>query len=365
MSIATTNASAVAISHVADSYRRYPGEDVTFFTRVLAHRPLAGYQLSVLLPKGMCLRQATPPATSIIPMSAGARLAGQTINWESKTRLAAGQTQEYQIVAQIEPYQMLWNDYRTDEQTIQQRNGQKSHWAPPTHAPSTLVLHCRAALQNLQEQPVASEVAQVQPWPQEWDQQQEIVPIAVCAHGQYMQYLPALYEQQDDFLARFLMLFESFWAPLEQQIDHLYTYFDVKVTPPHFLKWLATWFDLALSERWSEQQQRALLTEIVQLYHQRGTRRGLQRYLELLTGGKVQITEFIAHQFRIGASARLGTGIAVGRQGAPFTFAVHVTLPTSTQAEQQTHQIIESIINAEKPVHTTYQLTIDYVSPKG
>jgi hypothetical protein len=44
---------AVAIAHAADFYRRYPGEIVTLFTRVEAHRALPGFTLRIAVPEGL------------------------------------------------------------------------------------------------------------------------------------------------------------------------------------------------------------------------------------------------------------------------------------------------------------------------
>jgi phage tail-like protein len=201
-----------------------------------------------------------------------------------------------------------------------------------------------------------------------------VAPITVYQQSDYMRHLPALYEEEGEFIGRFLMLFESFWAPVEHQIEHIDDYFDLKLTPLPFLRWLATWFDLDLPEHWAEERQRRLLAEIVQLYRLRGTRSGLQRYLELVTGGQVQITEYSAYQFRIGAKTRLGAGVAVGRKGRPHTFAVQLTLPHLApdagaemmdeleRLNRQTRLIVEQIIEAEKPAHTAYSLSITYAA---
>ena len=52
--IGTTEGSvAVAVDHVADFYRRYPGESVTLSTRVRVEQDVPGFSLRVLLPAGM------------------------------------------------------------------------------------------------------------------------------------------------------------------------------------------------------------------------------------------------------------------------------------------------------------------------
>ena len=140
----------------------------------------------------------------------------------------------------------------------------------------------------------------------------ESVEILVVGKGRYMRYLPRIYQEQDELMGRFVMLFESFWAPIESQIDVMPLYFDPALTPLKLLPWLATWVDLALDDHWPEAKRRQLLKAAVGLYRKRGTRRGLQEYLEIYTGAQVQISEHGAHNFLLGPEARLGPGVALG-----------------------------------------------------
>jgi phage tail-like protein len=196
----------------------------------------------------------------------------------------------------------------------------------------------------------------------------ETVAIAVSAKGRYLRYLPALY-QADDLIGRFLMLFESFWAPIEGQIDNLPLYFDPTMTPPDFLSWLASWFDLVLDERLSKKRQRRLIQSAVPLYRKRGTKQGLQEYLKIYTGAQAQIIEHRANDFRLGPEARLGPGIALGTGNRPHTFTVILHLPPippsagnkreRARQELERRRKIEEIIEAQKPAHTDYTLRIE------
>jgi phage tail-like protein len=202
---------------------------------------------------------------------------------------------------------------------------------------------------------------------------QETVEIQVREQSAYLKYLPALYAQ-DDFMGRFLMLFESFWRPIEQQIDHIHHYLDPELTPARFLPWLASWFKLSVeSDEWTEAKQRRLLASIIWLYRKRGTTHALREYLEILTGHPVEIVEHRAKDFRLGRSARLGVGIALGAGNVPHTFGVHVQLdpytrPAGLDDEQWAKEerrlndarrrLIEELIANEKPAHT--QFTVEY-----
>jgi phage tail-like protein len=192
------------------------------------------------------------------------------------------------------------------------------------------------------------------------------VAIAVAVKARSLDYLPAVYHE-DDLMGRFLMLFESFWTPIEQQIDSLSYYFDPRLTPPDLLPWLASWIDLVLDERWPEHKRRRLLRSAVPLYRKRGTRQGLVEYLEIYTGQRPRIIEHRAHNLRLGPEARLGPGIALGTVNRPHTFTVILRLPpiSPSQEEERARQElerqhkIEAIIEAEKPAHTAYNLHLE------
>ena len=207
----------------------------------------------------------------------------------------------------------------------------------------------------------------------------ETVAIAVAAKGRYLNFLPALYSD-NDLLARFLMLFESFWAPIERQIDHLPYYFDPRLTPPDFLPWLASWLNLTLDPRWPEDRRRELIRSAVRLYRMRGTARGLRTILKLYTGVEPQITEHRAKNFTLGPGALLGPGVALGKGNQPHTFTVTMRLPPIIEIEEEENeadsstgemdsdeiarqererrQVIRAIIEAEKPAHTAYTLQL-------
>jgi hypothetical protein len=124
---------------------------------------------------------------------------------------------------------------------------------------------------------------------------------------------------------------------------------------------------LELDHRWPEDRQRQLVRSAIWLLRQRGTKQALQQYLEIYTGGQVRITEHRAADFRLGSSGKLGLGVALGTGNHPHTFTVQIRLPEEQSvglAEEGSapghvrRSMIESIIDAEKPAHTSYTLKI-------
>lgn len=324
------------VAHVADFYRRYPGEPVTLYTRVETGSSLPGYRLRVRLSKGLRMETYHAPpevldgGPQIVEREGGER----DVVWHVDTPLEPGACHDYAIQAVVES---VSRDVKLASQAIVE---------PLTGGGGD-------GARDVSPNGVA----------------RESVRIAVSAKGQYLRYLPALY-QDDELMARFLMLFESFWAPTEGMIRQLPFYFDPRTAPPDLLPWLASWLNLVLDEQWPEEKRRQLLEATVGLYRKRGTRRGLQEYLEIYTGTRPQIVEHRARNFTLGIGSRLGPGIALGAENVPHTFTVILRLPPveagseeeALELQQKRRHVIERIIQSEKPAHTAYTLQITSTS---
>jgi phage tail-like protein len=138
----------------------------------------------------------------------------------------------------------------------------------------------------------------------------------------------------NDFLRRYLLIFETIWEPLEQRQDHIAMYFDPHTSPASFLPWLASWLGIELSSRLPEATRRALLAEGMALQRWRGTRYCLARVIEICAGVTPQIIEDPA---------------------LPFVVRVIITAPTGTDVDRT---LIEELIRAYKPAYLGYVLEI-------
>lgn len=311
-----SRAPALRVSHCADRCRRYPGETVTFCTRVEVTDPLPeGLTLRVTVPAGLALSdyRALPPQERRVPRITWDDGANH-LTWRVRGQIMPPACYEYQVVAQV----------------------------APTPSGQDGTLESRA-------------VAWAEASGQEMSRAEEWAEVVVSVRARSLKYLPAIY-REDDLMGRFLMLFESFWAPIEGQIQTLPAYFDPLLTPPELLPWLASWIDLALDEGWPEEKRRRLLRSAVPLFRKRGTRQGLEEFVEIYTGHKPEITEHRAQNFRLGPEAQLGHGIALGRFNVPHTFTIRVRLPEALPADTRK---VQTIIESQKPAHTSYDLHIE------
>lgn len=323
----------VAVAHVPDQSRHYPGETVTYYTQVVAQADLPqGFMLRVSLPDGLDVTEFDDPTAdaSRVPtllVTDDARY----ITWQVRRKVPAGEAFEYVF-----------------EATVQHRRYTNGDVLKPYRAYET-VAEVLAPLAGGQR---ASDG--------------ERATVLVYDKSRYLRYLPAIYAE-DDLMSRFLMLFESFWSQSERQIANMDVYFDPDLTPEELLPWLAGWLNLVLDERWPQERRRLLVRHGAELYRARGTRAGLERYLELFTGVKPTIVEHRAKNMVLGSRARMGPGIALGKDNRPHTFSVYLALPVikaSNKAEVDRltnvqEQIIREIIESEKPAHTAYSLKIE------
>ena len=125
---------------------------------------------------------------------------------------------------------------------------------------------------------------------------------------------------------------------MEHILANIHLYFDPMMTPEGCLRWLASWIDLVLDENWPIQKRRQLIRAGVELYHWRGTRRGLREYLRIYTDVEPEIVEHFTEE-----------------EGGPYHFTVNIKVPNPESLDERR---VRQVINAEKPAHTTYELRI-------
>jgi len=160
-------------------------------------------------------------------------------------------------------------------------------------------------------------------------------PARVGRVSRYLRYLPAIY-QDADFLARYLMIMESVWEPLEERQDHIAMYFDPRTCPASLLPWLARWLDLDLDPAWPESRLRQVVASGMEIQAWRGTLYGLGRAIEAAMGLRPEIEE---------------------DPERPFVFRVRVRLPSGDDGASRLQ--LDRLIRSHKPAHTGYVLEVE------
>jgi phage tail-like protein len=218
----------------------------------------------------------------------------------------------------------------------------------------------------------------------------DLYQIELCvADANPLEFLPAIYQRSDisgrNFLKDFLWVFQHIFNQTREKLNNIHHYFDPLETPSSFLPWLGSWVAMVLEEDWPEVKQRNLIKKAVELYHLRGTVRGIRIYLKIFTGVEpvihenhwpfdgIQVCPFEmypthdAHGIEI-TDEELRTAIArpewkgatIGEDMVemPWVDKNHVfTVELPLQQEQvelDTIRRIHRILDREKPAHTDY-----------
>jgi phage tail-like protein len=149
---------------------------------------------------------------------------------------------------------------------------------------------------------------------------------------------------------------------LEEKVAQLAALFDAWRTPAEFLDWLAGWAALSFCPELSEQQKRQLIANIIPLYRIRGTKRYLERLIDIFLGGKSMVDDHAYPGMQIARYSTVSKDTYLGGS-SPHYFRVRIAV-----SAEQRHQIdarrrlARQVIDQAKPAHTYYDLEI--VTPR-
>jgi phage tail-like protein len=146
---------------------------------------------------------------------------------------------------------------------------------------------------------------------------------------------------EDEFMGRFLGIFEEIAGGLRSRIDRFHLDLDPGLAPPEFLRWMAGWLGMALDPSLPEEHQRALLRAAGPMFPLRGTKLGLQGLLEAFTRSKVEITD--------------GGGV-FGDRGAPAA-TNQVVIKVSTSGAISEAHLLE-LVQLEVPATANVDLRV-------
>lgn len=159
--------------------------------------------------------------------------------------------------------------------------------------------------------------------------------------------LPGVY-LEDPLVQRFTEGLDTVLAPAFVTLDCLDAYLDPWLTPPDFLPWLATWVGVELDETWPEGRQRAMVAAAARLHRDRGTHGGLVAYLQLLTGGEVELIESGGTRW----SAEPGAP-PLGAMTPGLRVIVRVSDPNSVNRARLDHAVRDA-----RPAHLPYEVEV-------
>lgn len=151
----------------------------------------------------------------------------------------------------------------------------------------------------------------------------------------WLQYLPSIYSD-DEFIGRYLLVFESVLSPMFWILDSMDLYFTPDIAPPEWLRWFAGWFDLLLIPELPIERQRRIVGQIGWLFLRRGTKAGMIRLLDLYFGVTPVIEE---------------------PKDEPCHFVVKLPL-SQAPTPRLGRDVVDRLIMSQKPAFSSYTLEI-------
>lgn len=165
-----------------------------------------------------------------------------------------------------------------------------------------------------------------------------------------LEYLPTIY-QGNEFLGRFLRVFEDLHQPLKAQAAALPAYFDPAVAPPSVVKFLASWVGADIPSASSlDANQRALVRNAIAIWRWRGTKRGLADAIRFATGQSCTVQDG-SDGLALGDTRELG---AAARLGSAEPFAVSIRF--DCLSDDVDRSALDSALAAYGPAHVRCEI---------
>ncbi|MBO4898862.1 MAG: hypothetical protein J5509_01080 [Lachnospiraceae bacterium] len=110
--------------------------------------------------------------------------------------------------------------------------------------------------------------------------------IRVNATGDnFMATFPQVYQERNSFFHRFMSVFSSIYNDIGEENEKLYEILDLDKCSPELLEMYGSWFGIDLIGGFlSEDVLRTIVKEAYQLNRMKGTRKGIERILEIILG---------------------------------------------------------------------------------
>jgi phage tail-like protein len=146
----------------------------------------------------------------------------------------------------------------------------------------------------------------------------------------------------DDFFIRFVSLFQELATTVLDGVDNVPNVVDVTVAPAPMVRWLGSWIGVDnIDSSLPVELQRRIVQESAQILSWRGTHRGLVQFLELVTGGPVEVED--------------SGGIFVAGEGG--NRAPHVRMRVESTGWVREDEFAALVVD-ELPANVTYELFV-------
>jgi len=185
----------------------------------------------------------------------------------------------------------------------------------------------------------------------------------------------------EDPMRRFLFIFQHLQTRVTDRVDRLVELIDPLMTDARFLPWLASWVGFDLDGSLPVHQQRELVRRAIRLYRTRGTRRGIEEMVRVLTSAPVRIRERVkAQPMVLGKNAVIGGRDVVERYRRKESVGHYLMEPASRKSTSfftltlEPRERFESrfgerapgvlrrivgVVSQERPIHVMFTIQFD------
>lgn len=170
-----------------------------------------------------------------------------------------------------------------------------------------------------------------------------------------IQYLPELYqkEPENDFLKRYLSLFEAVYLEMDEKIRSAERQLDPQTAGREFLIWMAKWAGISDVQFWPEGKLKILLQGIVKKNLIRGTKEYMRYMIQVFTGEPPLFVEYgEIEQYR----GRPEVYRSLKRYYAYGPYEVTILVREQAVSSMQEQKALKKIIENMKPAHLEVHL---------
>lgn len=173
----------------------------------------------------------------------------------------------------------------------------------------------------------------------------------------FLSYLPSIYQTggREDFLGRFLGMFEAVYQDLEERIADSAKQLNPMTAEPEFLGWLAKWVGISNAHLWQEEKLRLLLEGIGRKNLIRGTREYTEHMISTFTGERPFILEYgDIEEYKEDTKAYK----SLTQSYAHGPYEVNVLVREQTVPSLREQYALKKMIEDMKPAHIRMHLII-------
>lgn len=147
---------------------------------------------------------------------------------------------------------------------------------------------------------------------------------------------------KNETLEAFLYGFQLSMFKQIEIIDNIETLFTPEKTPEAFVEWIASWFNIAFSDKIKLKNRRKIIYKLTELYNAKGTKFYLKEMVLLLTDITIEIKE-----------RAVLDNFSTSNKNLSFVVTIMKEPPYVDHLEKNLmHQIVKNIIESEKPIFT-------------